>query len=62
MYIWFEGVTGTGGCFGPRGEDVGPLASVRSGARLGESNGSVGSGGGNGDIESAVTEAEGWAL
>lgn len=70
MYIWFDGVAGTGGWRGVLGEEVGPAdvgaclggVSDRPGSLFGEFDPSVGIGGGKGDIESAVTEAEGCAL
>lgn len=68
MYIWFEGVLGTGVCCGLRGSR--PVWGAvfldgvsASGALVGEPtwlmNACVR---GSGETEMAVTEAEGWAL
>ena len=70
MYIWFEGMGGTAGCWrGVRGEapwvggGCGRVeASGVSRPGLGEPGWGVGSGGGKGDMDRAVTEAEGCAL
>lgn len=70
MKIWFDGVGGTGACRGLRGEEAwladvgGCLAGVsgNSAGRLGEPAGSVANGGGNGDTDTEVTDADGWAL
>jgi hypothetical protein len=67
MYIWFDGVLGTGVCWGLRGSrpvcDVGFLAGASSGALVGEpiwlTKDCVR---GSGETERAVTEADGWAL
>jgi hypothetical protein len=67
MYIWFDGIAGTGGCRGVRGDEVCPdevwacLTGVfdPSAPLFGELVCNVGSGGGKGDIDSDVTEADG---
>lgn len=64
MYIWFEGVWGTRGCWrAERGWGCDLAGGSGTSVVLpGEPDGSIDSGGGNGDTERAVTEAEGWAL
>lgn len=71
MYIWFDGIAGTGSWRGVRGDEAWPpdealvcLVGVfdPSAPLLGESVCSVGNGGGKGDIDSDVTDADGCAL
>ena len=64
MYIWFEGVGGTRGCW-RAGRGWGCDLAGGSGLSVvldAGADGRVGSGGGKGETERAVTEAEGWAL
>jgi hypothetical protein len=70
MYIWFDGIAGTGSWRGVRGDEVwlddacACLVGVfdPSAPLLGELVCSVGNGGGKGEIDSDVTEADGCAL
>lgn len=70
MYIWLEGIEGTCACRGVRGDAARPAGddvclegvSKRSDDLEGEVDGTNGCDGSRGDTDSAVTEADGWAL